>query len=156
MEIRQFKEDYYISENGEVFKKLKPYTAQNGYMVFKDKDGIHNQVHRMVAMTFIPNPENKPNINHIDGNRQNNNVNNLEWCTQQENIQHMIEVLGKTNKRYFKRCKLYYNGKFIKEFEDIKAASKYASERGAKESMLRKHYKNHGWEIRCIDYPIGE
>ena len=65
MEIRQFKEDYYISENGEVFKKLKPYTAQNGYMVFKDKDGIHNQVHRMVAMTFIPNPENKPNINHI-------------------------------------------------------------------------------------------
>ena len=156
MEIKQFKDDYYISENGEVFKKLKPYTAQNGYMVFKDKDGTHNQVHRMVAMTFIPNPENKPNINHIDGNRQNNNVNNLEWCTQQENIQHMIEVLGKTNKRYFKRCKLYYNGKFIKEFEDIKAASKYASERGAKESMLRKHYKNHGWEIRCIDYPVGE
>ena len=156
MEIRQFKEDYYISENGEVFKKLKPYTAQNGYMVFRDKYGIHNQVHRMVAMAFIPNQENKPNVNHIDGNRQNNNVDNLEWCTQQENIQHKIEVLGKTNKRYFKRCKLYYNGEFIKEFEDIKAASKYASERGAKESMLRKHYKNHGWEIRCIDYPVGE
>ena len=156
MEIRQFKEDYYISENGEVFKKLKPYMAQNGYMVFRDKYGIHNQVHRMVAMAFIPNQENKPNVNHIDGNRQNNNVDNLEWCTQQENIQHKIEVLGKTNKRYFKRCELYYNGEFIKEFEDIKAASKYASERGAKESMLRKHYKNHGWEIRCIDYPIGE
>ena len=156
MEIRQFKEDYYISENGEVFKKLKPYTAQNGYMVFRDKYGIHNQVHRMVAMAFIPNQENKPNVNHIDGNRQNNNVNNLEWCTQQENIQHKIEVLGKTNKRYFKRCNLFYNGEFIKEFEDIKAASKYASERGAKESMLRKHYKNHGWEIRCIDYPVGE
>ena len=156
MEIRQFKEDYYISENGEVFKKLKPYTAQNGYMVFRDKYGIHNQVHRMVAMAFIPNQENKPNVNHKDGNRQNNNVDNLEWCTQQENIQHKIEVLGKTNKRYFKRCNLFYNGEFIKEFEDIKAASKYASERGAKESMLRKHYKNHGWEIRCIDYPIGE
>ena len=156
MEIRQFKEDYYISENGEVFKKLKPYTAQNGYMVFRDKYGIHNQVHRMVAVAFIPNQESKPNVNHIDGNRQNNNVNNLEWCTQQENIQHKIEVLGKTNKRYFKRCKLYYNEEFIKEFEDIKAASKYASERGAKESMLRKHYKNHGWEIRCIDYPVGE
>ena len=156
MEIRQFKEDYYISENGEVFKKLKPYTAQNGYMVFRDKYGIHNQVHRMVAMAFIPNQENKPNVNHKDGNRQNNNVDNLEWCTQQENIQHKIEVLGKTNKRYFKRCSLFYNGELIKEFEDIKSASKYASERGAKESMLRKHYKNHGWEIRCIDYPIGE
>ena len=156
MEIRQFKEDYYISETGEVFKKLNPYIAQNDYKVFKDRYGIHNQVHRMVAMAFIPNPENKPNVNHKDGNRQNNNVNNLEWCTQQENIKHMIEILGKTNKRYFKRCKLYYDGEFIKEFEDIKAASKYASERGAKESMLRKHYKNHGWEIRCIDYPVGE
>lgn len=156
MEIRQFKEDYYISETGEVFKKLNPYIAQNDYKVFKDKYGIHNQVHRMVAMAFIPNPENKPNVNHKDGNKQNNNVDNLEWCTQQENIKHKIEVLGKTNKRYFKKCKLYYNGEFIKEFEDIKAASKYASERGAKESMLRKHYKNHGWEIRCIDYPVGE
>ena len=156
MEIRQFKEDYYISETGEVFKKLNPYIAQNDYKVFKDRHGIHNQVHRMVAMAFIPNPENKPNVNHKDGNKQNNNVDNLEWCTQQENIKHKIEVLGKTNKRYFKRCKLYYNGEFIKEFEDIKAASKYASERGAKESMLRKHYKNHGWEIRCIDYPVGE
>ena len=156
MEIRQFKEDYYISETGEVFKKLNPYVAQNDYKVFKDRYGIHNQVHRMVAMAFIPNTENKPNVNHKDGNKQNNNVDNLEWCTQQENIKHKIEVLGKTNKRYFKRCKLYYNGEFIKEFEDIKAASKYASERGAKESMLRKHYKNHGWEIRCIDYPVGE
>ena len=156
MEIRQFKEDYYISETGEVFKKLNPYVAQNAYKVFKDRYGIHNQVHRMVAMAFIPNPENKQNVNHKDGNKQNNNVDNLEWCTQQENIKHKIEVLGKTNKRYFKRCKLYYNGEFIKEFEDIKAASKYASERGAKESMLRKHYKNHGWEIRCIDYPVGE
>ena len=156
MKIKQFKEDYYISETGEVFKKLNPYVAQNDYKVFKDRYGIHNQVHRMVAMAFIPNPENKQNVNHKDGNKQNNNVDNLEWCTQQENIKHKIEVLGKTNKRYFKRCKLYYNGEFIKEFEDIKAASKYASERGAKESMLRKHYKNHGWEIRCIDYPVGE
>ena len=43
MEIKQFKEDYYISENGEVFKKLKPYTAQNGYIVFKDKDGMQRK-----------------------------------------------------------------------------------------------------------------
>ena len=51
---------------------------------------------------------------------------NNKWCTQQENIQHKIEVLGDTNKKYFKRCNLFYNGEFIKEFEDIKTASKYA------------------------------
>ena len=152
--------DYRVSNYGRVmhWRKrlvLKQHTNKGGYKCVS-LAGQNYRVHRLVAMAFIPNPENKPNINHIDGNKKNNNVDNLEWCTQQENIQHKIEVLGKTNKRYFKRCELYYNGEFIKEFEDIKAASKYASERGAKESMLRKHYKSHGWEMRCIDYPIGE
>ncbi len=45
------------------------------------------RVHRLVALTFIPNPLGLPKVNHIDGNKRNNNINNLEWCTQLENIQ---------------------------------------------------------------------
>lgn len=71
---------------------LKPNLCKStGYL----QVSLHNNtkqkvcsVHRLVAIAFIENPENKPQVNHIDGNKQNNCVDNLEWTTCQENIQH--------------------------------------------------------------------
>jgi hypothetical protein len=54
-------------------------------------------LHRLVALHFIPNPDNLPCINHKDGNRYNNTVSNLEWCTQQDNVKHAYKTKLKTN-----------------------------------------------------------
>lgn len=59
----------------------------------KNGSRINRKIHRIVAETFISNPDNKPQINHIDGDKTNNEVSNLEWCTNQENQNHFWRVL---------------------------------------------------------------
>lgn len=70
------------------------------------------KLHRLIAIHYIPNPENKPFINHIDGNKLNNNISNLEWCTPIENSnayksKRSDNKSGITNIRYDKRDELW-------------------------------------------------
>ncbi len=61
----------------------------------RGKDDVWNtNFHRVIALTFIPNPEGLEVVNHKDGNRHNNHVDNLEWCTSSDNAIHSVHVLG--------------------------------------------------------------
>lgn len=97
-------EDYFqINEEGEVFSKrsnriLCQNTTPSGYKVISTRIGgrkgkcVLLRIHRLVAEVFVKNPENKPFVNHLDGNKANNSASNLEWCTDSENIRHALNT----------------------------------------------------------------
>lgn len=111
---------------------LKPGRNRKGYLhcnLTKNFKQTNISVHRLVAITFIDNPNNLPQINHIDGNKENNSVDNLEWISNYDNMQHSIitgirnvkkitDNLKKVNSRKVNQYDL--DGNFIKAWDSIK------------------------------------
>lgn len=99
-------------------------SKSNGYLTFF-KNGRSWKLHRVVAECFIPNPENKPVVNHIDGNKGNSKVENLEWATHKENSQHAYNTglsRYKPRRKFTKREIMYIR---MSEVSFYKLAEKY-------------------------------
>lgn len=140
------KERNIIRNNNNVLIKekiLKKYIRAGYYAVklYKHNIPINMPVHRLVAITFLENKQNKPCINHKDGNKINNNINNLEWCTYSENTLHAykngLEKItekqrqnGKNvykigNEKTRKKVNQYdLEGNFIKQWNSISEANR--------------------------------
>lgn len=93
-------------------EKLKSFELCKGYprvSLWNNGKGKHFFIHRLVAEAFIPNPDNKPHINHINGIKTDYSINNLEWCTPKENIEHSIRT-GLAGTTLHKKTKLNKSG----------------------------------------------
>lgn len=129
-------------------KELAVHYLEYGYtQVFLNKEGVSkgHLVHRLVAEAFIPNLESKPEVNHKDRNAKNNCVDNLEWVTRQENVDHALDTgwnphlsrLGKKNSEYHnKRISQTHKGKIYTE-EGIK--------------KLQNSHNKQAKKCRCIE-----
>lgn len=123
-----------INEAGEVTNlktnnKIKPCLFKIGYFVYSINEDGHmykRYLHRLLAEAFIPNPENKPQINHIDGNKQNNALDNLEWVTNKENCQHAVRTKLHTYTRVCdeETCKKIFE-EFLQHIPFSKLTKKY-------------------------------
>ncbi len=104
--IKSFKAD---KQNGKILKLKNSTSGYSKCALFKDNHPTTFTIHKLVAQAFIPNTDNKSQINHIDGNKENNRVDNLEWCTPKENMKHASKTglikRGRRNKRVKKNSK---------------------------------------------------
>jgi len=128
--IKGYENSYGIDSEGVVYscfdnnlKIRKLSTDKGGYLVvtlYSKNKSKQFKVHRLVASAFIDNPENKKCVNHKDGNKKNNNISNLEWCTHGENKSHSFRVL---NEKHWHKGKTGKSCKYSKVLQQIEIST---------------------------------
>ena len=129
---------------------IKKYSKKNcgdgyyaKYNLQDSKSKLRRFAHRLVAIAFIPNPENKPCVNHINGIKDDNRVENLEWCTVKENNKHAREVLGKKRISKFTKEDIAYMVENYKPF--VNGSSKEVADYfGVSSVCIQKTLKKEG------------
>lgn len=135
---------------------LSPSTKSSGYKHLALHDGNkakYFMVHRLLAMAFIPNPRNLEQVNHIDGDKTNNSLDNLEWVSRSDNVKHAFKIGLQCHKRNgaVKPVKQFdLDGNFIKEHESITDAVNAVGLKPSSKSAITRVCK--GKQNTCAGY----
>jgi hypothetical protein len=127
---------------------LKPQVSGSGYYFVQLGVGKAKQIHRLVALAFLPTTSNKSQVNHIDGNKLNNHVDNLEWVSCSDNHKHSYENLDRKLHSKSKIICLKKDG-FEVRFHGCNAAAKYLGVvAGSVASAVKNNHKCKGWSVK--------
>ena len=140
---------YAATEDGQIWsyysnKCLKQNKSSNGYYkVNLSKDGVSHtyQAHKLIALTFLPNPDNLPQINHKDENKANNAVSNLEWISQIDNLNY-----GTRNQRISKRVYCVETGEQFNSVKEAAEAINMTNPALIRALKTGKRCKNYHWK----------
>jgi hypothetical protein len=142
---------------------LKPQVDNKGYhriRVTVEREKMSYKVHREIAKAFIPNPNNLPQVNHKDGNKSNNSVDNLEWITNRDNAHHaianglwdsVIEGSRRENERRKRPVIGYFtseNSSTSRRFESVAEAERFVGSRHVTDVLKGKRSHVKGWTFR--------
>ena len=121
-DIKEYENLYQVSNKGRIrkWKIIKQSNTNNGYKcvnLIKNERYVMKKIHRLVAEAFIPNYENKPLINHKNGIKTDNRIENLEWCTSQENVIHALTNNRKLREKKEKRKRLNYDNTKVNQYD---------------------------------------
>ena len=136
-------------------KILKCKKDLDGYSIInlsKQNNRTNKKVCRLVAQAFIPNFQNKPQVNHKDGNKSNDNVENLEWVTAKENMQHALKTGLRCDIKRRKRVAQYdMENNLIKIWNGIQEASKVTKANHITDCCKGRRNKSKGYKWRYVD-----
>lgn len=136
--------DRYVKQNhntkqlkkGKIIQPTKNHKGYLGLKLCKENTSKKVSIHRLVAQTFIPNLENKPQVNHIDGDKTNNRIENLEWCTNSENQIHAYKMgLNKVTEEQRRKISQRQKGRKVTE----------------KEKRIRRENAKNKKKVKCIN-----